>query len=122
MQGCSCTDCRNDGKPQNKASRDVALIRFRQVRYTRILNPKVETLISGCNYYTCVCARVLVCARAVCVCVCVCVRERERERERESVCLSLCVCVYLCASFSLLSLLSPSLCLREWGSVCTMKA
>ena len=46
MQGCSCTDCRNDGKPQNKASRDVALIRFRQVRYTRILNPKVETLIS----------------------------------------------------------------------------
>jgi len=53
-QGCSCTECRNDGKPHNKASRDVALIRFRQVRYTRILNPKVETL-SGCNI-TLVCA------------------------------------------------------------------
>ena len=109
MQGCSCTDCRNDGKPQNKASRDVALIRFRQVRYTRILNPKVETLISGCNYYTCVCARVLVCARAVCVCVCVCERERERERECVCVCLSLCVCVSVCVFLSSLSPLTLSL-------------
>ena len=75
-------DCRNDGKPQNKASRDVALIRFRQVRYTRILNPKVETLISGCNYYTCVCTRVLVCARAVCVWLGKCGGGGERRRRQ----------------------------------------
>ena len=115
MQGCSCTDCRNDGKPQNKASRDVALIRFRQVRYTRILNPKVETLISGCNYYTCVCARVLVCARAVCVCVCV--RERERERERECVCVSLSLCVCICVRLSLFSLSSHPLSVCVNGAV-----